>query len=511
MSLSDPTQTDDPTTEGEPLDAVANQPDEAEESPKLDLTVDIGKKSACERHITVSVSRGDIDRYFKEAFDELMAEAVVPGFRAGRAPRKLVESRFRKEVAGQVKGSLLVDSIGQLTEESSLSPISEPDFDPVAIEIPDEGAMTFEFDLEVRPEFDVPEWKGLKLERPVKDFTDEDVEKQLQDVLARHGQLVPFDGKAKKGDYVVCNLTFKNGDDEISSVEEEVIRIRPTLSFRDGRIEKFDKLLAGVTAGETREGTAVLTEDAPNEALRGKKVTAVFEVLEVKKLELPEMTPSLLEEIGGFESEEELRKAIRESLEGRLDYDQRQRVRQQILAALTVSADWDLPPALLRRQATRELERSLLELRRSGFSESEIRAHANELRQNSLRTTAGALKEHFVLERIAEDEGITDDPQDYDVEIALIARQSGESMRRVRAQLEKRGLMDSLRNQIIERKVIGLIMEHAKFTDVPYKPEESDSEAVDRSAGGDDEESEAIPQAKYSGEAESLPEPKERD
>ena len=122
------------------------------------------------------------------------------------------------------------------------------------------------------------------------------------------------------------------------------------------------------------------------------------------------------------------------------------------------SANWDLPPELLKRQSRRELERAVLELRRSGFSDDQIRAHENELRQNTLSTTARALKEHFILERIAEEEKISDDPQDYENEIRLIAAQSGESVRRVRAQLEKRGLMDILRNQIIERKTIELVL-----------------------------------------------------
>jgi trigger factor len=85
-------------------------------------------------------------------------------------------------------------------------------------------------------------------------------------------------------------LTFKNGAVELSSSKEEVIRIRPVLSFRDGKIEAFDKLMKGVKAGETREATAKLTADAPNESLRGQEITAVFEVLEVKKLETPELT-----------------------------------------------------------------------------------------------------------------------------------------------------------------------------------------------------------------------------
>ena len=110
-----------------------------------------------------------------------------------------------------------------------------------------------------------------------------------------------------------------------------------------------------------------------------------------------------------------------------------------------------------------------MELQRSGFSDEEIRAHENVLRQNSRVSTARALKEHFILERIAEEEEIDADEDDYETEIALIAAQSDESPRRVRARLEKSGSMDVLRNQIIERKVIELILANAKFKEVPYE------------------------------------------
>src|SRR6202030_107174 len=161
---------------------------------------------------------------------------------------------------------------------------------------------------------DLPKWQGLAIERPVREFTDADVEKQLQDLLARRGRLVPHEGAASVGDYVTVNLTFKHGGETLSSAQEETIRIRPVLSFRDGRVERFDKLMKGVKAGETRQGEAKLSADAPNVALRGKTIEAIFEVLEVKKLEVPPLTPALLEELGDFKSEGELRDAVKDTL-----------------------------------------------------------------------------------------------------------------------------------------------------------------------------------------------------
>ena len=98
-------------------------------STNLHLDVQIESQSACQRHITVTVAREDIDRYFDDAFSEMMSTAAVPGFRVGRAPRKLIEARFHKDVADQIKGSLLLDSMSQVNEDHDLAAISEPDID----------------------------------------------------------------------------------------------------------------------------------------------------------------------------------------------------------------------------------------------------------------------------------------------------------------------------------------------------------------------------------------------
>lgn len=477
---------------------------EDEKPQRLNLEVQVAERGACQRHITVTIPREDVDRYFDNAFSELMGKSHVPGFRPGRAPRELVERRFRKDAKDQVKSALLLDSLSQVTEEQKLAAISEPDLDATAVEVPDEGPLVYEFDLEVRPEFDVPEWKGLKIDRPTREITDADIDNRLKKALAEHGQWVPFDGAAEPGDTISANIAIRDGEAAITTAEDVPIRLQPVLSFRDGKIADFAKKMAGAKAGETRECRAMLTTDAANPDLRGKEVTAAFEVLEVKRLELPELTPALLVELGDFETDAQLRDAVRGALERQLRYHQQQRARQQVLAALTVSAHWDLPPEMLRRQAQRELERYVLELQSNGFSDAEIRAHSNELRQNSMAATARALKEHFILEKIAETENITDEPGDYETEVSLIAAQSGESPRRVRAQLEKRGQMDALRNQIIERKVLESILSQAQFKDLPFEFEGAEAEALDLSAGGGDTAAE-IPEAQPAPSTEPAP------
>jgi trigger factor len=494
--MAEHTHDDDDTLPADPEDISTTEEETAEEQPKLSLDVKVEARSACERHVTVTVSKEDVARYFDKEYSELMPNAQVPGFRPGHAPRKLIEHRFHKDVAGRVKSTLLMDSLGQINEEQDLSPISEPDLDLDAVEVVNGEPLTFEFDLEVRPDFTMPQWKGLQIEKPVRDFSAEDIDQTLRRVLANRGRLVPFDGPAELGDYITTNITLEYEGRETANSAEEVICIRPVLSFEDGKIEDFGKLMTGVRGGDTRRAEVKLSDDAPNEKLRGNSLTAIFNVLEVKRLEVPELTPELLSSLGGFQLEADLRDAVKDTLVRRMEYEQRQRARQQVTSALTVAADWELPPGLLERQSHRELQRAVLELQRSGFNDEDIQAHENLLRQNSRDTTARALKEHFILERIAEDQDLDADEADYDDEIRLIAAQRNESPRRVRAQLEKSGSMDVLRNQIIERKVIDLILENAQFHEVPYKLEETDVAALDLAAGGKHSE---IPEAKPGG------------
>ena len=490
-----PSETNELTDETPATTAENTEEGQEEAAPKLNLEVKIDSTGSCERHITVTIPRDDINRYYDKEFTDLVHSAQVPGFRPGRAPRKLIEHRYRKEIGDRIKTALLMDSLGQITEEQNLAAISEPKFKVESVVLPDDGAMTFEFDLEVRPEFDVPEWKGLKIERPTREISDADVEDQLQRILSERSHTEPFDGAASSGDVVVADVTVTRADngEQLSFHAEERLQLHPVLSFADGDLNDFDKLLTGVKAGESRTGEMKISEEVEKEELRGLAIKVTFNVKQVLKSIAAAVTPDLLQELGNFEEEQELRDAIRDRLQRRLEYAQNQRTREQVLTSLVASADWELPPDLVRRQANRELERAILELQASGFSERDIMAYENQLRQQTLTRTRQALKEHFVLERIAEAEKIDAEPADYDLEIALIAAQSNQNARRVRAQLEKRNQMDSLRNQIVERKVLSMITDSATFQDVPFDFQQPQRESVEWATAGNEESD--IPEA----------------
>jgi trigger factor len=440
---------------------------------KLQQHVEIRDVGPCKKHIKVTVERKDIDDRFSEKISELVSDANVAGFRPGKAPRRVVERRFHKEVADQVKSEVLLASLQQLAEDHDIAPLSAPDIDPSNIELPRQGPLVYEFEVEVRPHFDLPNYKGLKIRRPVHTFTDEEVAQEERRLLASYGQIVPKpDGDAQIGDLVVVDAVVMAGDSQIGKLEETTLRVDKQLAFKDGIADHFAEQIKGAKAGDVREVDIKLSSAVADPSLRGQSVKAIITIKDVKTVILPELTPEFLDRTFGVKSPEQLRELIQVVLQRRLEHQQRQAARKQVMEYITAASSWELPPDLLRRQAHRAMARKIMEMRADGISEEEIQTRRRLLQQDILQSTAQALKEHFVLQKIAEVEKIDVTDDDLNAEIERIAEQEGESPRRVRARLEREDLLDALAAEMIERAALDLILNSAEYEDVPLGRED---------------------------------------
>jgi trigger factor len=459
-----------PATVAEPAAEAEGGEEKKKEDEKLHQVVEIIDTGPCKKHIKVTVERKDIDARFDEKIKELMGDAEVPGFRPGKAPRKVIVRRFHKDVSEQIKGQVLMASLEQLADEHDIAPLSPPNLNPNTIDIPKEGNFIYEFDVEVRPQFDLPNYKGLSLKKPTKTFTDADVDKEQSRILARFGQLIPKEGKAQIGDYLIADMTTRLGDQVLGSAKECTLRVDDTLAFKDGVAEQFGAQTKGAKVGDKRTVDITLSDSVAAAQLRGQTVEATLEIKEVKAMKLPELTHEFLHNFG-VHTPEQLNEKVRGLLESRLEYQQRQSARDQVLGQIAASATWELPNDLLVRQARKSMARKVMEMREAGMSDEEIQGRQRLLQQDILRNTALALKEHFVLQKIAEVEKIDISDDEIDNEIETLADQSNQSPRRVRAQLEKDDLLDTLAAQIIERKTLDLILESAEYEDVPLDQE----------------------------------------
>lgn len=457
------------SAEVSPETAVAD----VEQQYRMSLGVEISSSGPCKKHIVVRVPRSDIDFLYNDAVKGLVSSAVVPGFRPGHVPRKLIEKRFRSEVGDQVKQKVLIQSLEQVAEDYELDAINEPDLDVETLEIPEAGDFEFQFDVEVRPEFDLPDYNGLKLNRPTREVTDADTQSYFVRYLEQFGQMVPVDGPAQAGDFIIADLDFESNCKSLGHRKDESIRIRPVLRFQDAELVKFDELMVGVTPDTERDAEAAISLEAEQVELRGEKVNIHFHITDVRRLRLPELTAEFLEGLQ-VESEEELKSEVRKILERQVTYEQRQSARTQVLDKMTESATWELPESLVRRQVENALRREVLEMQQAGFTEEQIRARTNELLQQQVSMTRQALKEHFVLDKLATEEKLEVTPADVDREITYMAVQRGESARKMRARLEKQGMMENLMAQILERKAIDVILDRAVYEDVPAESSHQD-------------------------------------
>ncbi len=450
--------------------AIDNADGATENNVKLNYTVDVKVVGDCQRHVTVVIPVEDVQRYYRARYENLAPVAEIPGFRPGKAPRKLIESKFRKTVTEQVKGQLLLDTLTQIGDEQRFSAIGEPVFDFESVSVEENVPLEFEFDIEVRPDFELPQWKGLELPKLVHEFTTAEIDTHAGLYLRRNSNLVPATDAVRPQDVVTISIETSIDGEVVAAIEELTLDVQPSASFRDATIENFAGLLGGKSINDEVQTTTKISASASNPAAREKDAVVKIKVLDIKRYEDAELNETNVAKFGSdFGDVGDVRDAIKAELERRMAYEETRRTRSAITASLTEAANWQLPPELLERQSRRESERAVMELRRNGMSDDFISAYENKLRQNSGEQTSTALREHFILERIAESEGIEDAPEDYDQEIELIAMSLEDSPRRVRSRLEKNGQLDALRNQIVERKVIELIKSHATFKEVPFQ------------------------------------------
>ncbi|MFO0814298.1 MAG: trigger factor [Gemmatales bacterium] len=470
---------------------VVDQPVETTETEKtkpLSQEVTIQDAGPCLKHVKVIVAANDIKERVQAKFKEMMPEVQTPGFRPGKAPRKLIEKQFHKEVTEQLKGELLLQSLEQLADDYKLNPISQPQIDPYKVDMPKDGALTYEFDVEVAPEFELPNYKNLTIKRPTKTFTDADILDAQTKFLRRFATTEEKDGPAAMDDIITADVIVKDGDNQLSKFDDLQLRVDPQLAFKDGIAEKFGEKIVGSKAGDVKTAEIALSNALADPNLSGKKVTGEFHIKSVYQVNMPELNEAFYNELGVADADG-LKEKIKEALERQLQYEQRQQARSQVLEILAGSATWDLPQDLLRRQASKTLNRRVMEMRSSGFSDQEIRNELALLQRDAMATTTRGLKEYFVLQKISEVEKIDVEDADINQEIETMAEASDESPRKVRARIERENMMEALMTQVLERKTLDFVLSTAQYQDVPLDQKPSGNVAsIEGSASGSPEE-----------------------
>jgi trigger factor len=440
--------------------------------PENKLTVE--DAGTLKKKVTVQVPRERVDAKFDEMFGELRQSAAVPGFRVGRAPRRLIEKRFGKEVAEDVRNALVGEAVGSALEKQDLKVIGQPDIKLDEIKLPEEGEFSFDFEVEVAPDFELPEYKGIEIRRPPAEVTDERVEEALTSYLRSAGRLRPTDSAAEAGDVVVANISI-TGDGVEHSLRNSELRVAPA-QVEGIPLEDLPQALLGSKAGQSASLKAKVPSAHPNEAWRDKEVTISFELQEVKRLELPELDEELARQ-AGFASVEELRQAVAANLQSRLAAEQQRAMRDQVCAHLLENASFDVPEGVASRHAARLLARRYVDLMLRGVPREQIEQNMEQLEAAAGEQATRDLKLTFVLSKLAEAEGVEVEDGEVNARIAQIARQQKRRPERFRQELTNEGTLDHLVTAIREEKAIEKVLASAKIADAAEGDEPAEAKA----------------------------------
>jgi trigger factor len=473
----------DETAEDVGLEAEAEfEGDESLEAKlKEAVEVDVEDVGTLRKKLTVTVPSDTLQGQIEEQYEELRREAVVPGFRKGRAPRRLLEKRFGDDV----KGTLTQQAVGMgymaAVEKTDLKTIGDPmiwvkkpdeESETLVeveeaiqqIEMPDEGPLTFKCEVEVRPEFDLPELEGIKVTKPLITISDEDVDKQLERLQTNLGTLESIgDAAIEEDDVITADLKMVCDGETLK--EQEDARFGARAQVVDGvRLEKLGEALIGQKTGDTVSVEGEIPDDYAKESARGKKAEFTFTIKSVERLNKPELTDEFAANVG-FESLQELREFVKNELESRVGEEQRRAMENQVSQYLLDNTEFELPERLSNRQVNYVVYRRLVELYQQGAPPTEVEKHMDELRSSAAEDAVRDLKLQFIMEKLSDEIEVEVSEGEINAAIAGIAARQNQRFDRVRDELNKEGALNSLHANIRDRKILAELIEKAEVTE----------------------------------------------
>jgi len=447
-----------------------------EESPELKNAVTIEEAGPCKKKVIIEIPQAKIKKLTEKQYEDLRKEALVPGFRKGRAPRRLLEKRFGKETKEQIKLTLLSDASKSAIEDNKLQALGEPDIEFEDIELPAEGPLTFDFEIEVRPEFDLPNLEGIPVTKTKLEVTDDQIDREIEQMQRWAGVWTPREEEAVElEDQIIADAILKiEGIEEEEKLDDIEIFVRKSGFVGAIPVEKLDELLVGAKSGDTRETSVDVPKTFFREEYRGKKVDIKISIKDIKWLKPAEVDENFLKRYE-VEDQDELREKIHDSLHSRLETQGRTEMTEQIFEYLLDKTDLDLPLSIVAEQASSVLQRQYTNLLMRGLSREQVGEQIEQLKAGSEQQAQQQLKTFFIMDKVADELGIEVTEEEINGQVAQLALQRGQRPERMREEMERNGSLAQFSLEVRQDKCIAKLLETAVITE--KKPEKKAKEA----------------------------------
>jgi trigger factor len=414
--------------------------------------------------VSVTVPPDEAKPVLDLAYRHLAGSINVPGFRKGKAPRKVVEAQVgRGSVLQEFLEHALPEFYYRALREHELAPIADPEFDDVQVAEVESTGLSFTATVDVRPRitFSEEDYRGIRIERPVASVTEAEVDEQLERLRERFAELETVGHPARKGDYVLADIRSYIHEEEIPELTGQDVLYEVGT---EAMVPELDKELEGARRGDILKLNASLPERFGERA--GREVAFQVLVKEIKSKRLPALDEGFARTASEFETLEELRADIREKFRRLKEAQTDARIRDEALRLISEKVTADLPDRLIDQetesrvqsaQQRAELQGTTLEavLQASDIEELQFRSDA---RAHAIK----AVKADLALEAVARAEGIRVGDEELDRAVQALAREVGRSPKEVRQSLDRTGQITSLAGDIIRDKALTVVVEHAE-------------------------------------------------
>lgn len=437
-------------------------------------TVKVSDAGPSRKKLSIEIPAGVVTSKLREAFDGLVAQAELPGFRRGKVPRGLVEKKFGPTVRRETKVQLVSEAFRQAVAEQKLRVVGDPMPDKLEeLELHEGVAFAFEIEVEVMPEFELPKLEGIEIFKPQMDVTDEVVAEELKKLTINEGNLESRES-AEPGDYVTGHAIMTGPDGrEFYNLKGAVIQTPPV--DKDGKrvdkgmilgimVEDFAKQVGSPKAGDSLTIKAKGPANHEVEAIRNADLTISFKAERVDRI-IPAPVDQIVQGFG-LESEDRLREFIKTRMRQHMMVQQQTAMRQQLSKTLVDTTTMELPERLTASQASRTLERRRLELMYRGFEPHKIEEHMAELRAASNAVAVRDLKLFFILSRASEDLKVRVDENEINARITQMAMQRGVRPEQLRQEIIRTNQVAGLFQQIRDHKTMDAILGKANVKDI---------------------------------------------
>ncbi|MDQ3855933.1 MAG: trigger factor, partial [Chloroflexota bacterium] len=427
--------------------------------------------------LEIEVEQQRIDREMDRAYKRLANRVSIPGFRRGKAPRVLVERALGTEaILDEASREFIPDAIADAVEQEQLEPVAEPDdLDIVSIE-----PFTFKVTVPLVPTVTLGDYRSVIAERRPVEVTDEQVEEVISELReAKSSWVAPDPARpAREGDQLIVDIDEYVEDDK----EGEQRDLRVVLG-NGNLIEELESQLPGVEEGQDYTFTATLSDEHPDEDLRGKPARFEVKVKSVRERVLPELDDAFAQSARpGVASVAELRERVRRDLEREARQAERSRLVEDVIQQMVATSTVELPDVLVEREIDHQVQHMEEYLGQSNISlDQYLRAAGQtreELRESQRERARERLMRGLVLSEIAKAEHVAVEDADLEREVDRIAgRISSEERDEVRSLLAGEEWQRRLRSDLFDRKLQSHLVELATGAPLEDEAEEDDREA----------------------------------